>query len=48
MSSNYNLHAKPAEIIIEQKMENGIILNNFIVSKKEDNIDDVLKSFTFV
>ena len=47
MSSNYNLHGKPAEIIVEQKMHNGIVVNGYIVSRRQDDIDDILKSYTF-
>ena len=47
MSSNYNLHAKSAEIIVEQTLNDGVAKNNYIVSRKQDDVDDILKSYTF-
>jgi hypothetical protein len=47
MSSNYNLHAKSAEILVEQEISDGVAKNNYIVSRKQDDVDDILKSYTF-
>ena len=49
MSLNYNLHQKPCEIIIEEKIDND---NNnscykFFLSRQPDSLVDIFKPFTF-
>ena len=48
MSMNYNLHAKPAEVIIEQKLtDSGLESTSYILSRKADSLDDILSAYTF-
>ena len=46
MSTNYNLHGRPAEIIIDEPLDKEANLKYFL-SKKQESLDDILKNFNF-
>lgn len=47
MSSNYNLHPRPAEVFIEESEAiDGSISTKYILTRHPDSLDDILSSFT--
>lgn len=48
MALNYNMHTKPAEIFIEEVQDDNSkqTRNEYFLSRKPENFDDILSSFT--
>ena len=48
MAMNYNLHAKPAEILVDQEInDDGLVKTEFILTKKQESFNDILRTYTF-
>lgn len=48
MSTNYNLHGRPAEIIMDESLDKEAKTNlKYFLSKKQESLDDILKNFNF-